>query len=100
MTSVLWFRRDLRLRDNPALLAAAGDGPVLPVFNPVTQGRRFDPSGDHVRRYVPELRGVHGAAVHEPWALPGGVPAGYPEPIVDHGAERMEALARYERVRR
>ena len=73
--------------------------PFYRVFNPVTQGRKFDPSGDYVRRYVPELRGVPGVAVHEPWALPGGVPAGYPEPIVDHAAERREALARYERVR-
>jgi deoxyribodipyrimidine photo-lyase len=36
--------------------------------------------------------------VHRPWALPGGVPAGYPEQIVDHAAERREALARYEEV--
>ena len=74
--------------------------PFYRVFNPVTQGRKFDPSGDYVRRYVPELAGVPGAAVHEPWDLPGGVPAGYPAPIVDHAAERLEALARYEQVRR
>ena len=74
--------------------------PFYRVFNPITQGRKFDPSGDYVRKYVPELRSVEGAAVHEPWDLPGGVPPGYPERIVDHGAERLEALARYERVRR
>ena len=74
--------------------------PFYRVFNPITQGRKFDPSGDYVRRYVPELRSVEGAAVHEPWDLPGGGPAGYPERIVDHAAERLEALARYERVRR
>jgi deoxyribodipyrimidine photo-lyase len=74
--------------------------PFYRVFNPVTQGRTFDPSGDYVRAYVPELRSVPGAAVHEPWDLPGGTPAGYPERIVDHAAEREEALARYERVRR
>jgi deoxyribodipyrimidine photo-lyase len=38
--------------------------------------------------------------VHEPWDLPGGLPAGYPERIVDHVAARAEALARYEKVRR
>jgi deoxyribodipyrimidine photo-lyase len=65
------------------------------VFNPVLQGERFDPDGDYVRRFVSELRDVPGSAVHRPWALPGGVPAEYPEPIVDHGAERGEALARY-----
>ena len=74
--------------------------PFYRVFNPVTQGRKFDPAGDYVRTYVPELRSVAGAAVHEPWDLPGGVPEGYPDRIVDHAAERLEALERYERVRR
>jgi deoxyribodipyrimidine photo-lyase len=74
--------------------------PFYRVFNPVTQGRKFDPAGDYVRRYVPELRGVSGAAVHEPWNLPDGLPEGYPERIVDHGAARQEALARYAKVRR
>lgn len=49
-----------------------------------------------MRRYVPELRGVRGKAVHRPWALPGGPPPGYPEPIVDHAEERAEVLRRYE----
>jgi deoxyribodipyrimidine photo-lyase len=70
--------------------------PYHRVFNPTTQGERFDPSGDYVRRYVPELRAVAGRAVH---TLPGGPPAGYPEPIVDHRAEREEALRRYREVR-
>ena len=74
--------------------------PFYRVFNPVAQGRKFDPSGDYVRRYVPELRDVAGGAVHEPWDLPGGLPAGYPDRIVEHADERREALARYERVRR
>ena len=49
----------------------AGSGtdaaPYFRVFNPVSQGQRFDPDGDYVRRWVPELRGIAGAAVHEPW---------------------------------
>jgi deoxyribodipyrimidine photo-lyase len=73
--------------------------PFHRVFNPVTQGRKFDPSGDYVRQYVPELRAVDGPAVHEPWDRPEGLPDGYPERIVDHAAARQEALARYERVR-
>jgi deoxyribodipyrimidine photo-lyase len=73
--------------------------PYYRVFNPVTQGRTFDPEGDYVRRYVPELRSVPGAAVHEPWERPGGPPDGYPDRVVEHAAERKEALARYERVR-
>jgi deoxyribodipyrimidine photo-lyase len=75
--------------------------PFFRVFNPVSQGRRFDPDGDYVRRYVPELRDLAGPDVHEPWAVAadlfggGGPGAGYPERIVDHAAEREEALARY-----
>lgn len=69
--------------------------PYFRVFNPVAQGRRFDPAGDYVRRWVPELRGIPGAAVHEPWAHAEGYAAGYPERIVDHAAERLEALRRY-----
>lgn len=69
--------------------------PYFRIFNPVTQGRAHDPDGDYVRRWVPELAGVPGPAVHEPWKLPGGLPGGYPERIVDHAAERAEALDRY-----
>ncbi|MFC7481689.1 cryptochrome/photolyase family protein [Luedemannella flava] len=47
-------------------------------FNPVRQAHRFDPSGDYVRRYVPELSAVDGGAVHEPWRLPG---LRYPAPL-------------------
>jgi deoxyribodipyrimidine photo-lyase len=74
--------------------------PFFRVFNPTSQGKRFDPDGDYVRRYVPELREIEGAAVHEP-AVGGGdlfaTPVDYPAPIVDHAAERDEALARYQR---
>ncbi|MCF2528946.1 cryptochrome/photolyase family protein [Yinghuangia soli] len=73
--------------------------PYFRIFNPVAQGRKFDPDGDYVRRYIPELQGVAGAAVHEPWKLPGGPPKGYPKPIVDHAEERAVSLARYKAVR-
>jgi deoxyribodipyrimidine photo-lyase len=68
--------------------------PYFRIFNPVTQGLRFDPDGDYVRRWIPELRSVAGAAAHQPWQLPGGPPPGYPTPIVDHAVERAEALHR------
>jgi deoxyribodipyrimidine photo-lyase len=75
----------------------AGSGtdaaPYFRVFNPTTQGRSFDPEGAYVRRWVPEL--ADAADPHEP-----GVVAGYPAPVVDHAAERREALARFERIRR
>jgi deoxyribodipyrimidine photo-lyase len=54
------------------------------AFNPVRQGKRFDADGAYVRRYVPELRDVPNAYVHEPWRAPrSGRPDGYPAPIVD-----------------
>ncbi|WP_029290142.1 deoxyribodipyrimidine photo-lyase [Cellulomonas sp. HZM] len=65
--------------------------PYFRVFNPVTQGERFDPDGAYVRRWVPELRGTPGRAVHRPWDLE-PPPAGYPAPIVDHATERRRAL--------
>lgn len=65
---------------------AAGCGtdaaPYFRVFNPTTQGKKFDPDGAYVQRWVPEFGGED-----------------YPEPIVDHAAERAEALRRYEAVR-
>ena len=73
--------------------------PYFRVFNPVSQGRRFDPDGAYVRRYVPELAHVEGAAVHEPWDGVGGLAQGYSERVVDHAAERLEALRRYETSR-
>ncbi|MDF2979551.1 MAG: Deoxyribodipyrimidine photo-lyase [Actinomycetospora sp.] len=80
---------------------AAGTGtdaaPYFRVFNPVTQGERFDPQGDYVRRWVPELAGIEGKKVHQPWKLP-EPPSDYPAPIVDHKAERAEALDRFNRL--
>ena len=77
---------------------AAGCGtdaaPYFRVFNPVLQGKKFDPDGDYIRRYVPELRDVPTPEVHEPWLAPILAPD-YPGPIVDHFSERDEALARY-----
>jgi deoxyribodipyrimidine photo-lyase len=68
--------------------------PYFRVFNPVTQGLRFDPAGDYVRRWVPELGHLPGAAAHEPWRHQDGYARGYPARLVDHAAERKEALRR------
>ncbi|MGY1886613.1 cryptochrome/photolyase family protein [Blastococcus sp. SYSU DS0753] len=73
--------------------------PYYRVFNPVTQGKKFDPDGTYVKRWVPELHDLDPRHVHEPWTAPGGIPAGYPEPVVDHAHERRVALDRYTRVR-
>ncbi|TFV56500.1 deoxyribodipyrimidine photo-lyase [Mycobacterium sp. PS03-16] len=67
--------------------------PFFRVFNPTTQGAKFDPDGTYVKRWVPELAGV--ADVHK---LGDDRPDGYPAPIVDHAAERAEALRRYAQI--
>jgi deoxyribodipyrimidine photo-lyase len=66
------------------------------VFNPIRQARRFDPSGEYVRRHLPEVGDVGGAAVHEPWRLEAKLRRrlDYPEPIVDHGDAAAAFLAR------
>lgn len=73
--------------------------PYFRVFNPVTQGLKFDPDGEYVRRWVPELRHLSGRAAHEPWDRDDGYAEGYPERVVDHRAEREEALRRYQAAR-
>ncbi|MGB8406494.1 MAG: deoxyribodipyrimidine photo-lyase [Mycobacterium sp.] len=76
----------------------AGSGtdaaPYFRVFNPTAQGQKFDPDGDYVRRWVPELATVDDAHLKN-----GQRPAGYPPPIVDHGHERAEALLRYRAIK-
>ena len=76
--------------------------PYFRVFNPVSQGKRFDPDGTYVATYVPELSGLSPDERHEPWlARARGADLGvYPEPIVDHAIERVEALRRYNELRR
>lgn len=81
--------------------------PYFRIFNPVLQGRRFDPDGAYVRRWVPELARVPVARIHEPWAMTpdeqgaAGCRIGtdYPAPIVDHAAARGRALAVYAATR-
>ena len=73
--------------------------PYFRVFNPVGQGLRFDPDGAYVRRWVPELAHLPGAAAHEPWRHPQGYAAGSPARILDHATEREEALRRYAATR-
>ena len=82
---------------------AAGCGtdaaPFHRVFNPVLQGLKFDPDGEYVRRYVPELRQLAGKSVHEPWKFADGHALGYPPPVIDHVAERAVAMADFAHMR-
>ena len=86
----------------------AGSGvdaaPYYRIFNPVTQAERFDPDGDYIRRWVPELAKLGPPAIFAPWRADpadleaAGVRLGadYPHPIVDHAAARGRALARFQ----
>ncbi|MGW0811985.1 cryptochrome/photolyase family protein [Streptomyces viridiviolaceus] len=68
------------------------------VLNPIAQAKRYDPDGTYVRRWVPELTGLDGPAVHQPWKLRGAERAlydAYPDPVVD----LAEGLARFRRAR-
>jgi deoxyribodipyrimidine photo-lyase len=73
--------------------------PYYRVFNPVLQGYKFDPDGNYVRKYIPELAHLQGAEVHEPWLLVDGLVNGYPEPMLEHSKERDESLRRLEEIK-
>lgn len=81
--------------------------PFFRIFNPVSQSERHDPNVEYIRRFVPELTDLPDDALHAPWEESDarlrafGVTLGetYPQPIVDHGEAREEALAAYETVK-
>lgn len=70
--------------------------PYFRIFNPIQQGRRFDPQGEYIRRYVPELAHLNSEQIHEPWLHSH---EGYPDPIVDHSVERLESLSRLQQLK-
>jgi len=84
----------------------ADAAPYFRIFNPILQGQKFDPEGDYVRRWVPELARLPNSVIHSPWtATPSvltaaGVDLGttYPQPIVNHNEARTRALAAYKGV--
>jgi len=79
----------------------ADAAPYFRIFNPISQGEKFDPAGDYVKRWVPELAGLPAQWIHKPWQAPPSVLAAaevaigrtYPAPIIDHAAARRRALA-------
>jgi deoxyribodipyrimidine photo-lyase len=80
--------------------------PYFRIFNPTSQSAKFDPTGDYIRRYVPELARLPNTAIHIPWKLAPAeqrrlgcvVGQDYPAPIVDHAAQRPRALAMFRRL--
>ena len=79
----------------------ADAAPYFRIFNPVIQGEKFDPRGEYVRRWVPELAGLPDEWIHKPWLAPVSSLTGttYPAPIVDHDMARKRALAALESIR-
>ncbi|MEO8054206.1 MAG: deoxyribodipyrimidine photo-lyase [Acidobacteriota bacterium] len=104
-----FFRRHLADGDpasnNGGWQWAAGCGtdaqPFFRIFNPVLQGRKFDPDAAYVRRWIPELARVDAksADLHAPWTL-AAPPADYPAPVVDHAAARAAALGAFASLKR
>jgi deoxyribodipyrimidine photo-lyase len=78
------------------------------VFNPILQSKKFDPHGNFIRKWIPELSGVPGKYLHEPWKMPKGIQRqsgcnigrDYPLPIVDHRFARERVLEVYNRAKK
>lgn len=87
--------------------SGADASPYFRIFNPIIQARKFDPQGDYIRRWCPELAKLPDAFVHAPFEAPdevlaaAGIKLGktYPQPIVEHAAARAAALAAYKDIR-
>ncbi|MCB1835441.1 MAG: FAD-binding domain-containing protein, partial [Geminicoccaceae bacterium] len=89
----------------------AGSGidaaPYFRIFNPTVQGERFDPNGDYVRRFVPELARLPAEWIHKPADAPADVldradvrlDSTYPRPIVDHATARNRALEAFRNMK-
>jgi deoxyribodipyrimidine photo-lyase len=72
--------------------------PYFRIFNPILQSQKFDPHGDYIRKWVPELAHLSTQEIHAPWER-GGSLRGYPQPIIDHKFARQRTLAAYKAVK-
>jgi len=81
--------------------------PYFRIFNPITQSQKFDPQGQFIRRYLPQLAGLSAAQIHAPWLVPVAdqvrlgcvIGRDYPAPVVDHAQARLRTLLRYSVVK-
>ena len=76
----------------------ADAAPYFRVFNPVLQGEKFDPNGDYVRRWCPELSSRDAKRIHQPLSAEQAESLGYPQPIVDLKATRRRALDAWQKI--
>ncbi|HDR2787610.1 deoxyribodipyrimidine photo-lyase [Enterobacter sp. RHBSTW-00175] len=76
--------------------------PYFRIFNPTTQGQKFDADGEFIRHWLPALKDVPAKAIHDPWAWADkqGIRLDYPRPVVDHKQARVATLAAYEAARK
>lgn len=80
----------------------ADAAPYFRIFNPVLQSEKFDPNGDYIRKWVPELRHLKGKDIHAPWhsrSLLSHGGAVYPAPMIDHDVAKKRALIAYQTMR-
>ena len=85
----------------------ADAAPYFRIFNPIIQGEKFDPNGEYIKQWIPELRDLPKKFIHSPWAAPALIlqsahvqlGKNYPEPIVDHKSARERALADYAAIK-
>jgi deoxyribodipyrimidine photo-lyase len=81
----------------------ADAAPYFRIFNPVTQGKKFDPEGDYIRKYIPELRYLPNKYLYSPWLAPNAIleqanvelGKTYPLPLVDLKESRKQALQEF-----
>jgi len=85
--------------------SGADAAPYFRIFNPVLQSEKFDPNGEYIRRWVPELAELSDKWIHQPWQAPKGelgltLSSGYPAPIIDHAKARALAMTNYQMIKK
>lgn len=98
-----WLTDGDQVQNNAGWQWSASTGadaqPYFRIFNPMSQGQKFDPQGVYVKRWVPELKDVPEKYIHEPLSWDRDV-SNYPQPIVDHAEQRLKAIEMFKEAKR